>query len=113
MWVLFTASALIMIRSVFRVIEYVQGTNGYLLSHEIYLYIFDAALMCGAVVLFNIVHPSQITGLLTGQGALYMVLKKERRDKLAASGEDEESGMDSTEVLPMNLRVARADYREN
>lgn len=58
--VLYAASALIMVRSIFRVAEYVMGRDGILLQHEYYLYIFDAVLMFAAMVLFNIWHPSKI-----------------------------------------------------
>ena len=60
LFVLYGASFLIMIRSVFRIVEYVMGQDGYLLDHEIFLYIFDAALMFLAMVLFNVYHPSRI-----------------------------------------------------
>lgn len=60
MTVLYTASLLIMVRSVFRVIEYVQGSDGVLLQTEIYLYIFDAVLVFNAMVLFNIWHPGKV-----------------------------------------------------
>lgn len=42
--VLYIASTLIMVRSIFRIVEYVQGNGGYLLRHETFLYIFDAVL---------------------------------------------------------------------
>ncbi|KAK1140008.1 hypothetical protein N8T08_011004 [Aspergillus melleus] len=64
--VLYVSSALIMVRSVFRVIEYIQGNSGYLLKHEAYMYIFDACLMFLAMVIFNFVHPSEIGKLLDG-----------------------------------------------
>lgn len=108
MWVLFTASMLIMVRSVFRVIEYVQGTDGYLLTHEIYLYIFDAALMCGVVIIFNIVHPSQITGFVTGQAAVYLVWKRENSNPLKGTGADEENMTGMHENLRMQSIAARA-----
>ncbi|KAJ4364449.1 hypothetical protein N0V83_009043 [Neocucurbitaria cava] len=60
---LYLASTLIMIRSIFRVIEYIQGNAGYLLSHEVFLYVFDSALMLFVMVSFNWIHPSQITEL--------------------------------------------------
>jgi RTA1 like protein len=85
MWVLFITSLLIMIRSVFRVVEYVQGTDGYLLSHEIYGYIFDALLMFAVVGVFNIAHPTQITGLLTGRGIVRKVVMVEMKGKLGDS----------------------------
>jgi hypothetical protein len=43
--VLYVVSAIILVRSIFRVVEYLQGNRGYLISHEIFLYIFDAVLM--------------------------------------------------------------------
>jgi hypothetical protein len=61
LYILYIASGLIMVRSLFRVIEYLQGNAGYLLSHEVFLYVFDAALMLVVVVLFNCFHPSEIT----------------------------------------------------
>ncbi len=60
MWVLFAGSSLILIRSLFRVIEYLQGNDGYLMSHEIFLYIFDGVLMISVMILFNVYHPSRI-----------------------------------------------------
>ncbi|KAL2788281.1 RTA1 like protein-domain-containing protein [Aspergillus keveii] len=56
--VLYAANILIMIRSVFRLIEYAMGNNGYLLRREAFLYVFDGVLMLVAMVLFNFVHPS-------------------------------------------------------
>lgn len=61
MHVLYVASGLIMIRSIFRVVEYLQGNNGYLLRHEYFLYIFDAALMLIVMCLFNWSHPAEVT----------------------------------------------------
>ncbi|OJD10807.1 hypothetical protein AJ78_08281 [Emergomyces pasteurianus Ep9510] len=44
-FVLYATSAIILIRSIFRVVEYLQGNGGYLISHEVFLYIFDMILM--------------------------------------------------------------------
>lgn len=60
LWVLYGASGLIMIRNIFRVIEYGQGQDGYLLSTETWLYVFDATLMFVTMVLFQVWHPSRI-----------------------------------------------------
>ncbi|KAK4085598.1 uncharacterized protein Triagg1_588 [Trichoderma aggressivum f. europaeum] len=57
---LYIVSTLIMVRSIFRVVEYLQGFNGYLLHHEAYLYIFDGLLTFLAMVLLNVVHPSEL-----------------------------------------------------
>jgi len=64
MWALYIGSALIMVRSVFRAIEYLQGFDGYILNHEAYLYIFDAVLMFLTMALFNYVHPSEVMALI-------------------------------------------------
>ena len=61
MRVLYAASFLIMIRSIMRVIEYVQGNDGVILRNEVFLYIFDGCLMLGVLVLYNIIHPSELT----------------------------------------------------
>lgn len=52
LYVLYTTSAIILVRSIFRVVEYIQGNDGYLISHEIYLYIFDAVLMAAVMLIF-------------------------------------------------------------
>jgi hypothetical protein len=52
-----------MIRSVFCVVEYLQGNNSYLLRHEVYLFIFDAFLMLVCMCLFNWVHPEEVADL--------------------------------------------------
>ena len=60
LWVLYIASALILVRSVFRLIEYAQGNDGYLISHEAFMYVFDSTLMFFAMVAMNVFHPSAI-----------------------------------------------------
>ena len=60
MYTLYFVSLLIMIRSIIRVIEYSQGNAGYILSHEIFLYIFDGTLMFIVVAVFNVLHPSEL-----------------------------------------------------
>ncbi|GKT61925.1 RTA1-like protein [Colletotrichum tofieldiae] len=56
--VLYTASGLIFVRSIFRLVEYVQGHDGVLLNTEVYLYLFDALLMLGVVAITAIFHPT-------------------------------------------------------
>jgi hypothetical protein len=60
LWILYAVNLLIMIRSMFRLIEYAMGNNGYLLRHEAFLYVFDGVLMLAAMILFNVVHPSSL-----------------------------------------------------
>jgi hypothetical protein len=61
MAMLYAVSAFIMVRSVFRVIEYVMGTDGYLLRHEWSLYVFDALLMLVTVGVFAWWYPGQLS----------------------------------------------------
>ncbi|KAG9228598.1 RTA1 like protein-domain-containing protein [Amylocarpus encephaloides] len=58
--ILYVASIFILVRSVFRIAEYVGGSEGVLLSKEFYLYIFDAALMFLTMALFNLRHPCHV-----------------------------------------------------
>lgn len=64
--ILVVASTLILIRCVFRVIEYMQGPSGELISNEIYTYVFDAALMLTMMLIFHFFHPSEISCWLYG-----------------------------------------------
>ncbi|KAB2570221.1 Protein RTA1 [Lasiodiplodia theobromae] len=63
---LYVVSLLILVRSVFRVVEYLQGSDGFLLRTETYLYIFDALLMFLVMVWMNWFHPGEIGVLLRG-----------------------------------------------
>ena len=66
MWTLYIASILILIRSVFRLIEYAGGNDGFLLSHEVFLYVFDGLLMLSVMMVFAWIHPSEIYAMLKG-----------------------------------------------
>lgn len=57
MFTLYGASVLILIRSVFRVIEFLGGNNGVLITNEVFLYIFDAVLMLWSNGLFQLGAP--------------------------------------------------------
>ena len=54
---LYIAGIMVLIRSVFRVVEFAEGFAGPIASNETYLYIFDFALLSVALLAFNIVHP--------------------------------------------------------
>ncbi|CAG7555143.1 unnamed protein product [Fusarium equiseti] len=60
-FILYVSSLLILVRSIFRVAEYVLGKDGALQAQEYWLYIFDATLMSLVAVIFNIFHPSRVT----------------------------------------------------
>lgn len=59
---LYVVSALILVRSVFRLVEYRGGYDGYIMTHEAFGYVFDALLMFVAMVVMNVYHPAVILG---------------------------------------------------
>lgn len=69
LYTLYSVSTLIVIRSLFRVIEYIQGNTGYLMRHEAFLYVFDSLPMLTVVVYLHWKHPGEIGLLLRGQPA--------------------------------------------
>ncbi|KAI0122205.1 RTA1-domain-containing protein [Daldinia grandis] len=64
---LYMTGIMIWVRSLFRVIEYLQGNEGTLSISEVYLYVFDPTLIFIAMVWMNWYHPSEIGILLRGQ----------------------------------------------
>ena len=60
LFVLYATSFLILVRSIFRVAEYIMGKDSELQSKEFWLYVFDAMLMALVAVLFNWFHPSRV-----------------------------------------------------
>lgn len=60
--VLYTTSGLILVRSIFRVVEYLQGNDGYLISHEVFLYCFDFAFMAATMLVLAIWYVDGLDG---------------------------------------------------
>ena len=48
----------ILVRSVYRAIELLQGWSGFLITHEPYFIVLDGAMMVVAVSIFNLLHPA-------------------------------------------------------
>lgn len=80
---LYTVSGLIMVRSIFRTIEYGMGKKGYLLSHEWPMYVLDSVLMVGVMGVWGYWHPGTIGK--EGNGRLSLVRMVSSRSK-AESG---------------------------
>lgn len=57
LWALYIACLLILVRSVFRVVEFVEGNDGFIMRREYLLYIFDACLMSLTGIVLFIVYP--------------------------------------------------------
>jgi hypothetical protein len=66
--VLYVTSGIILVRSIFRVIEYLQGNAGYLISHEVFLYIFDALLMATTMAIFIVWYVDELDGTRRSRG---------------------------------------------
>ncbi|CAG8309115.1 unnamed protein product [Penicillium salamii] len=64
---LHSSSILVLIRSIVRIVEYVQGESGFLMQHEVFIYVFDGLLMFALMVIFLAIHPSEVNYLL-GRG---------------------------------------------
>lgn len=58
--VLYAVSCLIMVRNIFRVVEYVSGIDGYLYTHEWAAYVFDMALMASVMMTLLFFPPTLI-----------------------------------------------------
>ena len=60
MWALYAVSALIIVRSLFRLIEFAQGSKGKIMETEWMMYAFDASLLLASTVYFAVVHPGRL-----------------------------------------------------
>lgn len=78
LYTLYTVAFLILVRSLFRVAEYVQGVDGFLYTHEVFLYVFDAVLIFIAMVAMHVNHPADIARLLLNKGSLFGTAEMDR-----------------------------------
>ena len=53
---LYDASGLILLRNVVRIVEYIQGYDGYIENHEWFLYLFDAVPMFAVMVIMAVIY---------------------------------------------------------
>ncbi|KAK6837333.1 hypothetical protein RU639_001541 [Aspergillus parasiticus] len=53
LYILYVMAALIIFRCVYRIVEFVQGHDGYLVSHEVYMYLFDTLPMLLVQLIFH------------------------------------------------------------
>lgn len=69
LYMLYAVSLLIMVRSIFRVIEYILGQDGYPLNNQWTLFVFDSLLMFLVTALFFFMfHPNDMVGAQTDGG---------------------------------------------
>lgn len=60
LYTLFGVSLLIIVRCLFRIVEFCQGNAGYLASHEVFMYVFDTLLMFVVQTVFHFLHPANV-----------------------------------------------------
>jgi len=72
MRLLYIIGILILARSVFRLLEYAQGTEGYAMTHEWTLYVFDGVPMAISAILMLAYFPSELQQAITGKTPSYM-----------------------------------------
>lgn len=53
---LYAASALILVRNFVRIAQYIQGYEGYVNSHKLFLYAFDAVPMFAVMVVMLVIY---------------------------------------------------------
>lgn len=59
---MFAAAVVIILRCVFRIVEFAQGHSGHLASHEAYMYLFDTLPMLGVQVMFHFIRANSVFG---------------------------------------------------
>lgn len=62
---LILASILIMMRCIVRLVEFAQGFTGYIMTHEVFIYVFDGLLMMFACVIILLSQPELVLAELT------------------------------------------------
>ncbi|KFY46782.1 hypothetical protein V495_02257 [Pseudogymnoascus sp. VKM F-4514 (FW-929)] len=61
LYILYVTCLFVMIRSIVRVAEFIEGFQGVILKHGVFLYVFDAVPMLAVIVIFNIWYPSNFS----------------------------------------------------
>ncbi|SPN99071.1 related to 7-aminocholesterol resistance protein [Cephalotrichum gorgonifer] len=56
----YAITSLMTVRALIRAIEYLQGADGYIMAHEAFLYVFDAAPMVCIPALYIVIHPGRL-----------------------------------------------------
>jgi hypothetical protein len=73
MRLMYLVGILILARSAFRLVEYAQGTEGYSMTHEWTLYIFDGVPMAVSAVAMLVWFPSTLQQAISAVNPLYVL----------------------------------------
>lgn len=68
MWNLYFVSGLFLIRNFIRIVEFKQGDDGWLLSNEAPIYVFDGGFMLIIIVMMTAVHPGRLARKVVKMG---------------------------------------------
>ncbi|KAK7402523.1 hypothetical protein QQX98_011731 [Neonectria punicea] len=85
---LYATGVLIWVRSLFRVIEFIQGNDGELMQSEVYVFVFDGMLMFFVLSWMNWFHPGEIGLLLRGGQPINNGLELLKMGRQAGKGRD-------------------------
>jgi hypothetical protein len=105
---LYVTGTLILIRSLFRLVEFIQGNDGSLMRSEVYIFIFDGLLMLGVLLWMNWFHPAEIGLLLRGDGHVnngLQLFKLPHGRRLRDSRDSKEGLYTMTPVMPGSSQV--------
>lgn len=58
--ILEVSCVLLLIRAIYRIVEYAQGFDGYLMQHEVFFFVFDSLMMLLTQLCYNVVYPGKI-----------------------------------------------------
>ena len=61
LYVLYIACAFILVRNIVRVAEFVEGFQGYIIQHEVFLYVFDAVPMTAVMAVLGVWYPANMS----------------------------------------------------
>ncbi|KAF5978792.1 RTM1 [Fusarium coicis] len=67
---LYVTGILIWARSLFRVVEFIEGNDGRLMRSEVWVFVFDGMLMLLVLVWMNWFHPGEIGLLIRGERSI-------------------------------------------
>ena len=59
LYVLYTSAAIVTVRCVYRLVEYIMGWDSAIYQNEVYFWVFEAVIMFVNTVLLNVFHPGK------------------------------------------------------
>ncbi|KAK0644888.1 Protein RTA1 [Lasiodiplodia hormozganensis] len=110
MGALYVVSGLIGVRNAVRVVEYCEGMKGYIITHEAFLYVFDALLMFAAMAVLGWIYPGELSVLMkAGHGGVSAGGGVARGDELlyGESGQDDEALSSRLSALKGNVHLVQ------